>query len=127
MLPVPALRSMNEELPRYFFDAGLLFRRMALRQIGRTELAEADPLLFRELQALCTLCPSKEQCALDLEVDGGSDGWRTYCPNAAAFAALEAQQDCGLAAQYGVGEARIVMTKLGETTLRPNANTRERA
>ena len=39
------------DLPRYSYDASLLFRRMAALQIDRDELASDDPLLFRELQA----------------------------------------------------------------------------
>jgi len=39
---------------------------MAALQVDRDGLASNDPLLFRELQALCTLCRSKERCVLDL-------------------------------------------------------------
>ncbi len=53
-------------LARYSYDASLLFRRMAALQIDRDELASDDPLLFRELQGLCTLCRSKERCVRDL-------------------------------------------------------------
>src|SRR5262245_49669613 len=42
------------DLPRHSYDASLLFRRMAALQIDRDELASNDPLLFRELQAVCT-------------------------------------------------------------------------
>jgi hypothetical protein len=52
------------DLPRYSYDASLLFRRMAALQVDRDELVSDDPLLFRELQALCTLCRSKERCVL---------------------------------------------------------------
>ena len=46
-------------MPRYHYDASLLFRRMILLQIDRRELARDEPLLLRELQGLCTLCGSK--------------------------------------------------------------------
>ena len=62
-------------------DASLLFRRMAVLQIDRDELASDDPLLFRELQGLCTLCRSKERCVLDLAQEHDQPGhpaWREY-------------------------------------------------
>ena len=91
------------DLPRYSYDASLLFRRMAALQIDRDELASNDPLLFRELQAVCTLCRSKERCGLDLaqECDGpGNQDWREYCLNATTLNALGAVQNCARAAQY---------------------------
>jgi len=69
----------------------------------RDELASNDPLLFRELQALCTLCRSKERCVLDLaqECDEpGNQGWREYCLNATTLNALGAVENCARAAQY---------------------------
>jgi hypothetical protein len=91
------------DLARYSFDASLLFRRMAALQIDRDELASNDPLLFRELQAVCTLCRSKERCVLDLarECDEpGNQGWREYCLNATTLNALGAVENCARAAQY---------------------------
>jgi hypothetical protein len=91
------------ELPRHSYDASLLFRRMAALQLDRDELASDDPLLFRELQALCTLCRSKERCVLDFaqESEGaGNQTWSEYCPNDATLNALAALQNCPRAAQY---------------------------
>jgi hypothetical protein len=88
---------------RYSYDASLLFRRMAALQIDRDELASDDPLLFRELQALCTLCRSKERCVLDFaqESEGaGNQTWSEYCPNDATLNAFAALQNCPRAAQY---------------------------
>ena len=76
---------------------------MAALQVERDELASDDPLLFRELQGLCTLCRSKERCMLDLaqERDQPSNpAWREYCPNAATLNVLGAVQNCSRAAQY---------------------------
>ena len=90
-------------LARYSYDASLLFRRMAALQVDRDELASDDPLLFRELQGLCTLCRSKERCVLDLAQESdksGHPGWREYCPTAATLNALGAVQNCSRAAQY---------------------------
>jgi hypothetical protein len=87
--------------PRYHYDASLLFRRMAAMQIDRDELASDDPLLFGELQALCTLCRSKERCVLDLDQEGsnkaGKRDWREYCLNATTLNALGAVQNCARA------------------------------
>jgi hypothetical protein len=128
MQPLTSLESFAEEPPHYFYDASLMFRRMALNQIDQAELAEKDPLLLRELQGICTLCRSKEQCVLDLakEADGDSKEWRDYCPNAMAFAALGIRQNCGLAGQHGAGDERIVLTKLGRVILRTARRTNER-
>ena len=98
-------RSSGEapDLPRYSYDASLLFRRMAALQVDRDELASNDPLLFRELQGLCTLCRNKERCVLDLaqECDESANrDWREYCLNATTLNALGAVQNCARAAQY---------------------------
>jgi hypothetical protein len=90
-------------LARYSYDASLLFRRMAALRVDRDELASDDPLLFRELQGLCTLCRSKERCVLDLTQERdepGNQGWREYCLNATTLNALGAVQNCARAAQY---------------------------
>lgn len=88
---------------RYCYDTSLLFRRMALLQIDRDELASDDPLLFRELQGLCTLCGSKGQCMRHFaqECDEAArQEWRDYCPNATTLNALGAVQNCSWAAQH---------------------------
>ena len=90
-------------IPRYCYDASLLFRRMTLLQIDRDELARDEPLLLRELQGLCTLCGSKADCVRDLDREcktGEPQDWREYCPNAATLNALGALQNCPRARQY---------------------------
>src|SRR6266704_1051589 len=72
--------------PPCLFDADLLFRCIDMLQIDRSQLMREEPLLYRELQGVCTLCPSKEDCSFDLA--GGFDGvrwdeWWLYCPNSA--------------------------------------------
>ena len=84
--------------PRYCFDATLLFRCMEILRIDRRRLADDDPLLFRELQAVCALCRSKAQCLQDLaekSLDPGCDDWGCYCPNAAMLASIGAAQTAG--------------------------------
>jgi voltage-gated potassium channel len=89
-------------IPRYCYDASLLFHRITLLQIDRDELSREKPLLLRELQGLCTLCGSKLECLRDLEREretGEPQNWHEYCPNAATLHALGALQNCPLAAQ----------------------------
>jgi len=126
MPPFSSREDLREGPPCCLYDASLLLRRMALNRVDRTEIEESDPLLFYELQAVCTLCPSKELCVVDLANDPSSDGWREYCPNATAIAALETQQNCGLAGPHGAGRERVVTTKLGNVILRPAKGSNDR-
>jgi hypothetical protein len=98
----PAISAASEPA-RYFFDGSLLFRCMDMLQIDRDELAKDDPLLFRELQGLCALCPSKEECVRELAQgfdDARWDKWRAYCPNSSTLTTIGAVQNCALAAQH---------------------------
>ena len=74
------------------YDVSLLFRRLAVLQIDQDELAIDDPLLFRELQGLCTLCREGDE--------PGRQDWREYCPNATTLNALGAVQNCSWAARH---------------------------
>jgi hypothetical protein len=72
-------------------DIGLLLRRMAVIDIDPDELNSSDPLLFRELQGLCTLCRSRRRCARDIAYDAADpawQGWKDYCPNGATLSKL---------------------------------------
>ena len=91
--------------PRYYFDATLLFRCMAILRIDRRRLADDDPLLFRELQAVCTLCRRKEACLQDLAAKS-LDDWCCYCPNAAMLTSIGATQNAGRAVRQ-VEAARL--------------------
>jgi hypothetical protein len=79
--------------PHPEYDASLLFWRMATLHIDREWLASEDPLLFRELQGFCTLCPSKQQCTRDLASDLRAARVE-YCPNAGSLNLLEALACC---------------------------------
>ena len=88
---------------RASFSTSLLFRCMDMLQVDQSELASDDPLLFRELQGVCALCRSKDECAQDLAHqfdDARWDRWWVYCPNSAMLAMIGAVQNCGRAAQY---------------------------
>ena len=56
-------------------DVRLLLRRMAVLDVVPDQVNSADPLLFRELQGRCSLCPSRATCACDLAQDA-ADGKR---------------------------------------------------
>ena len=87
--------ALNVPIPAY--DVSLLFQRMAMLRIDPGDLAEEDPLLFRELQGMCALCQSRGQCAADLAhefEDPGWQGWRDYCPNATTLSMLSALRVC---------------------------------
>jgi hypothetical protein len=103
VIPDSGAATEMPDLARYCYDASLLFRSMAVLQIDRNGLASADPLLFRELQGVCTLCRSKERCVRDFAQecdDAGRQDWREYCPNAPTLNVLGAVQNCSRAAQH---------------------------
>lgn len=84
------------------FNGGLLFRCMDMLAIDRGELAQDDPLLFRELQGRCAACHSRATCAREQAQeldDAGWDAWRAYCPNSPTLLAVGAVQNCARAAQ----------------------------
>ena len=78
------------------YDASLLFCRLAMRHIDREQLSIDDPLLFRELQGRCTLCPSKQRCVRDLASDLRGVAM-DYCPNTGTLNLLEAVACCSSA------------------------------
>jgi hypothetical protein len=83
--------------------ADLLFCCMAMLQIDRSKLMQDEPLLYRELQGVCTLCPNKLDCSFDLA--SGFDGirwdeWWLYCPNSAMLTTIGALQKCGQSPRY---------------------------
>jgi hypothetical protein len=90
----PGRKTLN---PRKAHDAELLFCCMDVLQIDRGKLTRDEPLLYRELQGVCTLCPNKRDCSLDLA--GGFDTmrwdeWWLYCPNSAMLTTIGALQKC---------------------------------
>jgi hypothetical protein len=78
-------------------DASLLFSCMDVLQIDHGRLARDEPLLYRELQGVCTLCPNKRDCSFDLLGGFASmrwDEWWLYCPNSAMLTTIGALQKC---------------------------------
>ena len=89
-------------------DAGLLFCCMEMLQIDRARLMHDEPLLYRELQGVCTLCPNRQECSIDLAA-GGFDAakweeWWLYCPNSAMLRTIGALQKCGPSPRYATAD-----------------------
>jgi hypothetical protein len=94
----------GRSVPRCVFDADLLFRCMELLGIEQRALAVDDPLLFRELQGRCCLCPSKDECVEDLAEAFDDERWvkwRMYCPNSGTLIAIDAVRNCVQATRKG--------------------------
>ena len=50
---------------------------------------DADPLVMRDLERVCTVCGSKRRCERDLARHPDGPAWRSYCPNAQTLDALQ--------------------------------------
>jgi hypothetical protein len=92
MLPVKLAQTRSvRDPPLWLFDGSLLFRYMELLKLDRHALSKGDPLLFRELQGVCALCRSKQECYQHLTHQIGDvqwNKWQAYCPNLAALVRL---------------------------------------
>ena len=89
-------------------DAGLLCCCMEMLQIDRARLMRDEPLLYRELQGVCTLCPNRQGCSIDLaagEFDAAKWAeWWLYCPNSAMLRTIGALQKCGPSPRYATAD-----------------------
>lgn len=104
------------EVPRYLYDSSLLFSCMQSLQIDRHGLEHDDPLLYRESQGVCALCPSKAVCVQDTAQrsdEALSEKWEKYCPNAPTLDVIGAVQNCGRAAQYFKMSRGVIASHLG--------------
>jgi hypothetical protein len=69
--------------------ADQLKQRLAALHMDRAALLQAEPMVVRDLERVCTVCGSKRRCERDLARHPGDAAWRTYCPNAHTLEALE--------------------------------------
>lgn len=97
-LSIPDLLSLSS---RGLYGSNLLERRMAVLNLDPGELARSEPALLRDLQRLCTTCPSPRRCARDLAqelarnpAEPASRDWREYCPNATTLYMLSTLKSC---------------------------------
>jgi hypothetical protein len=62
-----------------------------LEQLGIDEqrLGQAQPLLLRDMERVCSLCRHKPQCDRDLADGTAAENYHGYCGNAATLEALD--------------------------------------
>ncbi len=70
--------------------ADLLYGRMLVLEIDRSEVARSQPQTLRDMQRVCAHCDCRKQCARDLANDGSNPAWQRYCPNAETLQELSA-------------------------------------
>ena len=78
----------NSKLRRSPYDANL-FGCIDLQQIDRNKLMREEPLLYRELQGVCTLCSSKEECSFAI-LPADSMAFGGMSPNSAMLTTIGA-------------------------------------
>jgi hypothetical protein len=61
---------------------------LAALDIDRKALANAQPILFRDLQRVCAMCGSKKRCAQALADGEAAATYERFCPNAMSLKAL---------------------------------------
>jgi hypothetical protein len=114
----PRSEQSNQQCSRS--DAGLLFCCMDMLHIDRAKLMRDEPLLYRELQGVCTLCRNRQECSVDLGRGGfdanNSDEWWLYCPNSAMLRTIGALQKCAPSPGYATSDAfsHLQITNAGQ-------------
>ncbi len=73
-------------------SADMLSRRMHELNLDLTDVSQVDPTVARDLQRVCSLCPSTRKCRRDLASHPADSIWRQYCPNVMTIEALMAQR-----------------------------------
>jgi hypothetical protein len=71
-----------DELPRLLEALG----------INEAALANAQPMLLRDMERVCALCGHKRQCDHDLIAGTSAEHFADYCPNAPTIAQLDKVQ-----------------------------------
>lgn len=67
-------------------SAQLLDRRLEASHL--TEAAREDPVVYRDLQRVCSQCECKGWCEDDLDRNATNPAWKAYCPNFATLDSL---------------------------------------
>jgi hypothetical protein len=70
-------------------DAKLMRRRMAALELDPERLARRQPGVMRDLERLCSICPTKKRCVKELAQDPDNPAWREHCLNALTLSALQ--------------------------------------
>lgn len=56
--------------------------------IDAQKLAQAQPLMVRDMQRVCALCRDKAQCHGDIAAGKAAEHYKEYCPNAPSIDSL---------------------------------------
>jgi hypothetical protein len=67
-------------------SAELLDRRLEASYL--TEAAHKNPMVYRDLQRVCSQCQCKGWCEDDLDRNATNPAWKAYCPNVATLESL---------------------------------------
>ncbi|HLW92900.1 MAG TPA: DUF6455 family protein [Roseiarcus sp.] len=82
------LAKVNRGGPR---SAELLRGMMRANGLSFAELREAHPDVLPDLEIHCSLCLAKGRCLRELASGAAPEGFADYCPNAATFVELQAE------------------------------------
>jgi hypothetical protein len=63
----------------------LMERTMRCRGLDPNQVRNAHPVLLRDIERVCTQCPSTGKCRRELDAGSAAEHFRRYCPNAATF------------------------------------------
>jgi hypothetical protein len=63
----------------------LMERTMRCRGLDPNQMRDAHTVLMRDIERVCTQCPSTGQCRRELDAGSAAEHFRAYCPNAATF------------------------------------------
>lgn len=72
-------RHAADELPKMLEQFG----------ISAERLGQAQPLLLRDMERVCSLCHHKAQCNRDLAYGTATENYHGYCGNAATLESLD--------------------------------------
>jgi uncharacterized protein YjiS (DUF1127 family) len=68
--------------------ADLLYERMAVLGLSRSDAERIADGSMRDLQRTCALCCNKDACRKDLAARPHDPVWKGYCPNSLSLASL---------------------------------------
>ncbi len=69
-------------------SAALLEKMLRALGVEPGQLADANPLIMRDLERLCIACVAQRQCAHELAEGTAAKNFRDFCPNAFALEPL---------------------------------------
>ena len=68
--------------------ADLLYQRMQVLGVARSDVERIAHGLMRDLEKSCACCNDKSQCRKDLSSRPDDPAWKDYCPNAVSLDSL---------------------------------------